>query len=219
LYRNWWGELKNQNTITIIETEKKSGGQTDETTILLPKEAFADKKDYAYLYHELSHLWNVKIEEKKGLSPRWEEGLATFCQYLITEKLNKDKVGLVKSVSNRNLKRLKNNFEKNPKLLNTPMSEFGNEQLTNYSYTQAMLMFSVLYYWLGEENFNQAVGGFYKNYYKTGATTKDFTKNWRKSIQTEQLNNFFNDWVYGTKYTTFILNDMSVDDIVNHYKL
>ena len=219
LYRNWWGELKNKNTITIIETEKKSGGQTDETTILLPKEAFADKNDYDYLYHELSHLWNVKIEEKKGLSPRWAEGLATFCQYLITEKLNESKVGLAKRVSNRSLKRLKNDFEKYAKLLNTPMSEFGNEQLTNYSYRQAMLMFSVLYYWLGEENFNQAVSGFYQNYYKTGATTKDFTNYWEKSFPTEQLNNFFNDWVYGTKYTTFILNDMSVDNIINHYKL
>jgi hypothetical protein len=219
LYTYWWGELKNKNTITVIETEKGSGGQTDETTILLPEEAFTSKNDYEYLYHELSHLWNVKIAEEKGLSPRWEEGLATFCQYLVTEKLNPEKAGLVKRASNNVLKRLKSNFEKNPKLLNTPMFEFGNEQLTNYSYTQAMVMFSVLYYWLGEESFNQAISGFYQKYYKAGTTTRDFTNYWEKSMPSERLKNFFNDWVYGTEYTTFILNDRSIDEIINHYKL
>lgn len=219
LYRNWWGELKNKNTLTIIETEKNSGGQTDETTILLPKEAFTNDDDYEYLYHELAHLWNVKIREEKGLSPRWEEGLSTFCQYLVAEKLNEEKADLVKKAGNRFLKRLKNNFEKNPKLLNTPMFEFGNEQLTDYSYSQAMLMFSVLYYWLGEENFNQVIGGFYQKYYKSGATTSDFTIYCEKSIPSSKLKIFFSDWVYGTGYANFILNDMSIDDIVDHYKL
>lgn len=218
-YKKWWGELKNRNSITIIETGEKSGGQADETTILLPKEAFTNQDNYDYLYHELSHLWNVKIEEKEGVSPRWEEGLSTFCQYLITEKLNQGKDGLVKDRANKNIKRLKNSFEKNPKLLSTPMAEFGNEQLTNYSYRQGLIMFSVLYYWLGEDKFNQAIGGFYQKYYKTGASTKDFTDYWEKLFPDKHLNTFFNDWMYDTKYTNYILSDNSIDFIINHYEL
>ncbi len=218
LYKSWWGELMNANSLTIIETEKNSGGQTDETTILLPQEAFTEQDNYGYLYHELSHLWNVKVTEKEGLSPRWEEGLATFSQYIVEEKLNLEKANLTKSMSNRSLKRLKSNLERTPELLNIPFIEFGNKQLTDYSYTHGMIMFSVLYYWLGETKFNEVIKEFYQNHYKTGATTLDFTTIWEKYAQNKNLKKFFNDWMYGTKYTEFVLKDMGLDEIINHYR-
>ena len=218
LYKEWWGELKSNNTLSIIETEKETGGQADETTILLPQEAFTENGSYMNLYHELSHLWNVRINENKGLSPRWEEGLATFCQYIAEEKLNSEKELSTKRITDQYIKRLKTDFERNPNLLRVPIIDFGNENLTNYSYTQGMLMFSVLYYWVGESNFNQVIKNFYQHYYSTGASTLDFTKLWEKSIPNENLNQFFDDWMYGTKYTEFITKDMSVDYIIAHYK-
>ena len=148
LYTKWWGNLKNQNSITLIETEKHSGGQADETTILLPQESFSSDS-YAQLYHELSHLWNVTISEKEGLSPRWEEGLASFCQYYVDEYFNPEKTGLLDKVVNGTIKRLKRSFDANPEMYNIPMCEFGNKGETGYSYNQGMVMFAVLHKWLG----------------------------------------------------------------------
>ena len=216
LYEKWWGKLRNDNTITVIETEKGSGGQADETTILLPYETFTNKAHYDQLYHELSHLWNVKIIENKGLSPRWEEGLATFSQYLVTEKLEDEK-GYLKRVTNRNINWLKSSFKKNPILLETPMIEFGDKQLTNYSYVQGMIIFCTLYYWLGENKFNQVIRDFYQTYYSKGASTEQFTDMWYNIIKNKRIKSFFNDWVYTTNYINIIEKNMNIDDIINYY--
>lgn len=218
LYERWWGKLKDKNTITIIETERGSGGQTDATTILLPGEGFSNKDDYGYLFHEISHLWNVPIKEEKGLSPRWEEGLATFSQYIAAEKLYPNKEGLVVKAANSTIKWLGSSFQKNPTLLTVPFSEFGNEQLTDYSYSLGMVMFTILYYWVGEEKFNQTIGEFYQTYHSTGASTKNFTDFWRKTTGSTYIQTFFEDWMYGVNYTKLIQDGMSINDMVDHYK-
>lgn len=217
LYNNWWGELQNENTIAVIETERGSGGQADETAILLPQEGFGVGDDFTYLYHELSHLWNVKISEEKGFEPRWYEGLATFCEYLIPEKLSPEHEGLLKKGANNMLRRLRNDIRRTPALLEVPMADFGNRSMTRHSYTQPMVMFTVLHYWLGEETFNTLLGGFYQEYHAIGASTRDFTNYCIAISGVEKLKVFFDDWVYTTNYTKFILDGLDVDAIVNHY--
>ncbi len=217
LYRDWWGELRNDHTLTIIETERGSGGQADETTILMPEEAFTVQDDYSFLYHELSHLWHVSIDEGTGTSPRWEEGLATFCEYLAGERLFPEREGLMKRGANRTVSRLKRDFERNPRLTEIPMIEYGNEQLTRYSYIQPMLMFAVLYHWFGEDTFHSAVGGFYQEYHATRASTRDFTDYWVALTQNDAVSDFFDDWVYGTGYARLVLQEMSIDEITGHY--
>lgn len=69
LYRKWWGGLQAYKGLSIIETEEGSDGQTGATTTLLSSEAFNSDNGYEYLYHELSHLWNVPIREEKGYPP------------------------------------------------------------------------------------------------------------------------------------------------------
>jgi len=216
LYTQWWGKLKNDNSITIIETEEQSGGQADETAILLPQESFR-ANSYAQIFHELSHLWNVKINEKQGLSPRWEEGLAAFCQYNVDEHFNPEKKGLLDRAANGTLKRLKENFDSEPEMYNIPMYEYGNKEKTNYSYNQGMVMFTVLYKWLGKEKFDLAIRSFYGQYQNTGATTNDFTNFWEKTLKTKGLREFFNDWIYTTNYTSFVKDNNTIDEIVSHY--
>ena len=216
LYENLWGKLKDNNGITIIETERGSGGQASETTILLPSEAFSED-NYEYLFHEISHLWNVRITEKQGLTPRWDEGLAQFCQYLLSEILEQKNNGLLKRTANWFLGWFKNALNENEKLANTPMIEYGNEKLTGYSYYQPMLMFTVLYYWFGEEVFHNVIGGFYKEYYDTGASTKDFTEYWEKITQSKHIQSFFDDWVYSTNYKNVISDKGSIDEVINYY--
>jgi len=216
LYTQWWGKLKNDNSITLIETEKQSGGQADETAILLPQDAF-NANDYTQLYHELAHLWNVKIVEKEGLSPRWEEGLSSFSQYCVDEYFNPDKAGLTEKVANGAIKGLKREFNSDTEMYHIPMCEYGNKGKSGYSYSQGMVMFTVLFKWLGQEKFNMAIRSFYDKYHSTGATTKDFTKLWEETLPTKGLKEFFDDWVYTTNYTSFIKNDNTIDEIVKHY--
>ena len=217
LYHKWWGDLQNDNTITVIETERGSGGQADETTILLPQEAFVGGNDFSYLYHEISHLWNVRISEEHGPQPRWYEGLATFCESFVPEKLSPEHEGLLKRGANNMIRRLRNDFRRNPALLEVPMVDFGSRNLTRHSYTQPMVMFAVMYYWLGEETFNHLMGGFYQEYQASGASTRDFTNYCIEKADVEKLKEFFDDWVYTTNYTKLILDGLDLDAIVKHY--
>ncbi len=217
LYRKWWGELKAYKGLTIIETEEGSGGQTDETTILLPSEGFSNSS-YDYLYHELSHLWNVRIREPQGLSPRWEEGLATFCQALAAEKLGDEPEGHTKKQIDKNIRRLSTQLIRNPQLNNIPLAQYGNKNMTGLSYTHGAILFATLYYWLGEETFNKLVGGFYQQYYDSGASTKAFTDYCIEHGKHKQLKAFFDDWMYSTSYTKYLNNNTTIDDIVAVYK-
>jgi len=218
LYRQWWGELQAYNGLTIIETEEGSGGQTDETTILLPSEAFNKNNGFEYLYHELSHLWNVPIREAKGMSPRWEEGLATFCQILAAEKMGDKPEGYTKERTNVYIAWFNGRIERNERLKNIPLIDYGNEDLTDFSYTQAMIMFSTLYYWLGEDTFNKLIGGFYEQYYKTGASTRAFTEYCIKHCKEKQIKTFFDNWMYTTDYIEHLNSDATIDDIVLIYR-
>jgi hypothetical protein len=71
-----------------------------------------------------------------------------------------------------------------------------------FSYTQAMVMFSILYHWLGENTFNQLIGCFYKQYYESGAFTKTFTDYCIKYGKEKWLKVFFDDWTYSVGYIT-----------------
>ncbi|MDR2069051.1 MAG: hypothetical protein LBP71_04195 [Spirochaetaceae bacterium] len=113
---------------------------------------------------------------------------------------------------------LKDSFASDQNLLNTPMVEYGNKDLTYYSYIQGMVMFTVLYYWLGQEEFNGVIGGFYREYHDREAVTNDFTSYWiRNSAVPEKVQAFFDDWVYTTNYTAFIPENMTIDDMVKQY--
>ena len=217
LYEQWWGKLKQKNTLTIIETEEGSGGQTTETTILLPTEAFKKNGSFEYLYHEISHLWNVPILESQGMSPRWEEGLAEFSQVIASEKLGNEPTGYLRENTNKNIKWLNSRIIQNESLKNTPLIDYGNKNLTGYSYTHAMIMFSVLYHWLGENEFNKLIGGFYKEYYYAGASTKMFTDYFIEYGNENGLKSFFDDWMYTTEYIKHLRSDTTIDNIVMEY--
>ena len=216
-YTQWWGGLQSPEAVTIIETEKNSGGQADELVILLPEESFSNINNFHNLYHELAHLWHVFIRENEGISPRWEEGLADFSAYLINETLYEERAGLVKRAANNNLRRLKRDFERNPALQNIPLMDYGNHRITNLSYVQPMVMFSVLYYWVGEEVFHNTIGGFYQEYIETGASTKDFINYWKLMAASVNLNGFFEDWIYTPRFAEFVMEEKSFDDILEYY--
>ncbi len=217
-YIQWWGELQSTDSVTIIETEKGSGGQADELVILLPEESFSSISNFHNLFHELSHLWNVVISEDEGLTLRWEEGLAEFSAYLLNETLFAEKAGLLKRAANHNLSRLKRDFDNNPALAGIPLMEYGNQHVTNLSYVQPMVMFSVLYYWVGEDVFHSTMGGFYQHYIDTGASTLDFVNYWKQKAPSLPLDTFFNDWIYTPRFAEFVLEEKSMEDILEYYR-
>ena len=86
LYTDWFGPLKEEAGLTVIEIPDGWGSQADVTAIIQTAPAFKDPSGYSRVYHELSHLWNVIPTDQP--SPRWNEGLASFLAYLTAEELD-----------------------------------------------------------------------------------------------------------------------------------
>lgn len=212
LYTTWWGPVNNFTGFSIIEIPDGYGSQADVTSILQTASAFKDSTEVHQAYHELSHLWNVDL---KAPSPRWEEGLATFIEYLTIEKLEHREY--LDYVTNWFLQVVKREVERDPRLRTVPMVDFGKNGMTDYSYSLGMIAFRILYEIVEEEAFNQSVKTFYQQYANKEATTEDFARV-TKLASGRDLSAFFNDWFFTTDYVQLLERQSTFNELVIHYK-
>ncbi|MCK6617190.1 MAG: hypothetical protein L6Q51_06075 [Cyclobacteriaceae bacterium] len=212
LYSNWWGPLNNFKGFSIIEIPDGYGSQADVTSILQAASAFKDSTEMHQAYHEISHLWNVNL---KAPSPRWEEGLATFIEYLTIEKLEHREY--LEYVTNWVLQVVRREVTNDTRLKTMPMVDFGKHGMTDYSYSLGMIAFRILYEILGEKDFNQSLKIFYQDYSMKEATTEDFVRI-TKLTSGRDLTTFFNDWFFTTRYVTHIEKEKTFEQLVMIYK-
>lgn len=214
LYSEWWGKLKESKTFSVIEVPSGYGSQADETCILQSADVFTDSTQMRQLYHEISHLWNVNSNDQHY--PRWNEGLATFIEYLTIEKLENRLY--LDYVSDWYLKLLRKEIESDSLLRVTPLIDFGKTGIESYSYQVGMIMFHVLYQVMGESDFNKCLRTYYSDYYLTGATTEEFVST-AKKVSATNLSKFFNDWIYSTKYIELIKGGLTIIEMSELYSL
>lgn len=214
LYANWFGPADDFKGFTIIEIPEGYGSQADVTSILQTADAFQRKDNLTALYHEIAHIWNVR--DKDPLPDRLEsEGLAMFLQYLAQERLDNKKDAL-KNGYERLCVRFRQQCDRNPECKDVPIIEYGNQDLTDLSYTKGMLFFYLLYRIMGEENFLDAIGSFYQMHKKTGAKTEQFL-NHIKQRSNLNLDRLFGEWIFGAESSRLILENTPVEDLIQRY--
>lgn len=212
LYTTWWGPLGNFSGFSIIEIPDGYGSQADVTSILQTASAFRDSSELHQVYHELSHLWNVDL---KAPSPRWEEGLATFIEYLTIEKLEHREY--LNYVTDWFLQVVRREVANDMRLKTVPMVDFGKHGMTDYSYSLGMIAFRILYEILGEEKFNQSLRAFYQEYSGKEATTEDFIRI-TKRVSGKDMSAFFNDWFFTTGYIAHLERQSTFEEMVMIYR-
>lgn len=212
LYSQWWGKLKESKTFSVIEIPSGYGSQADESCILLTADVFNDSTQMRQLYHEVSHLWNVKSNDK--YFSRWNEGLATFVEYLTIEKL--ENRPYLNYVTDWFLNQVKKEIDSDNGLNKIPLIDFGKLGLESNSYSVGMILFRVLYQIMGEVTFNKCIQIYYSDYYLKGATTDEFVAT-AKKVSTTKLSKFFDDWVYSTKYTELIKAGLTINEMSKLY--
>ncbi len=207
MYEKWFGK-RTGPPYTIIEIPDGWGSQTDVTSILQEASAVKNEKKLYELYHEISHTWNLRPLD--GNPSRIEsEGLAVFLQYLLMQKLNGDNNAL-EAGAERSLQRAKRQFQKNPRSVNIPVSEYGVNQLTDLSYSKGMLFFYILYKKYGEEKLMSSIAEYYRKF-KTSATLRDFAE----SITADK--NIVNDWIWTAKSSEIIMGCENVGCLVKKW--
>jgi aminopeptidase N len=225
-FTDWFGPLPEFEGFNIIELPSGWGSQTDATCILQTADAFRTTDSLNELYHEASHLWNVKLGDLP--SPRWEEGLASFLERLLVDFYAGDsELSEVERAAGRIRTWLRDRFAANPSLAEIPMIDFGREEMTDLSYSVGMLMFGVIYHLVGPEEFNLVIGGFFRRHHVDGATTAQFVDQANEVTQADLeplfrdwmfSTDLFRDWMFSTDYRRFLDSESTLAEIADSYR-
>lgn len=208
----WFGPQRGRTTLTIIEIPDGYGSQAHHVGgIIQTAAAFRDTTRVGELYHELTHLWNV--EDIDVPSPRWNEGLASFLEGLLQERIN-GWPGRA-DYETRYLAWMKRRVAGDTILARIPFAEYGRRSLTDYSYSVGFLMFATLHELLGDAAFHRVLGGFYQRAPAGG--TRDLVEFARQTAGRD-LGSFFDDWLYTTRWTEVVAGSPTVAGMAARYR-
>lgn len=169
--------------------------------VILEASAFRERSEWDSLYHELSHLWNARDLEGR-LSPRWNEGLATFLQLRLTAEL--DGWDGEAAYRERSMKRLVKDCATHPVCAHTAMRDYGRERLTDFSYRVGYLMFATLYDAMGAAAFDQALRQHFQSTREQGTRTDDLIRSF-VAVGGEPARLILTDWLDSTAWQALFL--------------
>ncbi|HWP38582.1 MAG TPA: hypothetical protein VNL18_13615 [Gemmatimonadales bacterium] len=213
LLTTWFGPLVGEPSLTILELEDGHGSQTDVAAILQTAAAFRDSTRDHELYHEVAHLWNAPATDLP--SPRWNEGLSTFLEYLVVEEFSGRPV--VRARADQLLDWLRGMAARRPQLGSVPLVNYGKEQMTDFSYSVGAVFFHLLYDLAGPDRFRTIVGDFYRQFGSTGGSTSDFVALATRAAGTDVCK-LFDEWFYSTSWLDTIRTGVTYAQLVDRYR-
>jgi hypothetical protein len=211
-YTDWYGALAGDPQVTVIEIPEMWGSQASLAGgIIQTADAFRDRGQLYQLYHELSHLWNPNDLDRP--SPRWNEGLAMFLQWRVAGEL--DGWTGWDARLDRAEQILKSRCAPPRPCGTVPFARYGQEELTDLSYTVGQVMFYALYRTLGPDAFDRAYRDYFGRYRDTGGTAADLIATFhRVDPASDQI---FRDWYATTTWFDRLGAGESVRRIVEGY--
>lgn len=213
LFSKWFGPLRSATTLTFIEIPDGWGSQADVTAVVQSAAAFRDPERHREVYHEISHLWNVPDTDRP--SPRWNEGLATFLEYHVTDVVSGK--NSVDGHAAMLVDWLRDELPRHPEWRKVPLVEYGRQRMTDLSYWVGALYFDLLYRLVGQETFNKIVGSFTAEFGIRGGSMKDFVDLVQKQTPMD-LRQFTADWIYSTRWADRIAQGARISDLEASYR-
>ena len=169
LFTTWFGPPQLERGLTIAEIPSFFGSQAG-PLILQTTAAFTDPARHQEFYHELSHLWNPPDTDPKPA--RWNEGLATFLQGLVEDRIARP--GFLDEHLTGIFLRVRTNLETNEKARTVAPIDYGQEDMTGYSYSVGALFFALLHHQVGEERFLAFLHDYFQQHRTSGSGDRDF---------------------------------------------
>jgi hypothetical protein len=213
LFTRWFGPLRESSALTFIEIPDGWGSQSDVTAIIQSAAAFRDPERHREVYHEISHLWNVAPTDRP--SPRWNEGQASFLEYLVTQEVTGKP--LVDARANQLLARLRGELPAHETWRKVPLVEYGRAGMTDLSYSVGALYFDLLYRLAGADDFNRIIGRFAADFGTSGGSTQDLVGVVRKEAKRD-LSQLNNDWIFTTGWADRVMQAATIQELEAYYR-
>lgn len=212
LFRRWFGAPQ-ASALTFIEIPDGWGSQTDVTAIIQTAAAFKETAQHREVFHEISHLWNPPDTDLP--SPRWNEGLASFLEYLVDQEVSGRPA--VDQRAAKVLDWLRKKLPDRPELRKVPLADYGRHEMTDFSYSVGALFFDLLYRLSGRENFNRIIRDYVAEHGSRGGSTHDLVRMARRDSPgvPPQL---YDDWLFTTAWTDRVEKSAGIEDLLAYYK-
>jgi hypothetical protein len=214
LLQRWFGLLPDSLRLQVIEIPDGWGSQASLTGgIIQTASAFRDAGRLKELYHELSHLWNVKDLDVP--SCRWNEGLAMFLQERIDAELGGEEPLATRMT--RALEHERDRITRAPDLAEVAFADYGSHDMTDYSYSTGQLMFDLLFRVMGPDAFDATLRGFLRSYNQSGATTGQFAEYLRKGAAPGAAR-VLEEWLLTPQWVERVKSGQSLQDMIAAYR-
>jgi hypothetical protein len=214
LFSEWFGQIDNYMGYSIIEVPEGYSSQQDITSFNITADNFRNPEEKLTIYHEISHLWNVKSLDPRPC--RFEsEGLSQFLEFLMSEKLE-NRENVISEAAQRYLEMIRKTFIEKPEYQNIPIKDYGIRDMTDYSYTLGMVVFAAYYNLIGQDHFNRMLESFHSTYSTNGATLDEFINHCKKAAPLD-LEKFFNDWIYSANGIKLVMDGETLNEIIQYY--
>jgi len=213
LFALWFGPLRDSARLHVIEIPEGWGSQASLTGgIIQTANTFRDAHRLPELYHELSHLWNVRDLDQPPC--RWNEGLAMFLQERVDVELTPgEKLESRMAQAFESCRKL---VERTPELTQVPFADYGRKAMTDYSYSTGEVMFYILFRVMGPSQFDAAMSGFLQTYGHSGSTTAEFA-DYLRGKSPGAVSRVLDDWLFATEWARRLDSGETLDEMISEY--
>jgi hypothetical protein len=213
IYGDWFG--KKPLRCTVIEIPEGWGSQHGAGYILQTAGAFRDPKRVGEFYHEVAHNWNAKAKPEVQRSRWFDEAFATYFQALAVRHFQGEEAFQREMESDR--EEFRHSFAEEPRSADTPIAEYGRKELGGNSYSKGPWSLYVLNVLLGDEKFRACVRQFLDEFSAKPADFRDFEAVVER-VSGRRLAPYFSEWIHGTESTKLLLDNLSVEQMVQRYR-
>jgi aminopeptidase N len=134
-----------------------------------------------------------------------------FMQFLVKGKMEDN--NYLEKMAQLTLEKVKKQLKNNSDFASTPIIEYGEKNMTDYSYSKGMLFYYILYHMVGEKAFLDAIKGYYDEFKDTGSTTKEFAEYLKRTFNNYSVDKLINDWIYTNQSSIHLSNSKTIEDL------
>ena len=214
-YSESFGQLRRYQGLTLIEIPNGLGSQAGDGYIVQTADAFKSPGGLRGVYHEIAHAWNVKAEPEVQRCRWFDEAFAQYFTALALRELEDEKAfeDLMSHYGDafaRAVQQDRQNYE-------TPIAEYGRNELGDNSYTKGPWVLYVLHQIVGEQHFYRIIKTFLSEFSDGQADFGDFQKV-AEQITGKDLDLFFNEWIFGIESSQYLLDKALIQQIARKYQ-
>jgi len=213
-YSESFGRLESFRKYKIIEIPDGWGSQAGDNYNLQTSTTFTDPKDVSKLYHELAHIWNVKPKDEVQRCRWFDEGFASYFEGLAIREFQGQ------TAFEEYMDKRRESFIENAKddrlCVIVPIVDYGKHEIGRNSYSKGAWTLYILNLIIGDKAFKKAIRNFLKEFRNKPADFGDFKRTVEHTTN-QNLDKFFEEWIYGTESSELLFQRTSTDEIISRY--